>query len=787
MPGWILVANRFSLLPIMRKCGDSLSVMAAIACLVVVSGCSNMRQQSLELPLPILPSENAIATDSNGEASEFPQLTNNKSDKSAADSAGEDSVENASSLDPAVFKNDFDTSEFDQDSAQSFMTNGNDFQPQKPSARFVGVQDNAEMSGIKLTAINKAAPAPPIAKASHESEIDSCETPEVCEANAAGQCDCCKKKELPKLAVMQPLDPEQLPELFGPNRTPAEPKTLAPIQSPLRPMQAASASLQPIRLTARQDSETIPPQKDATIAESAQTQNKAQLLIPIAPAVLQEFKAEVEKAESQEAQAIAKSHTIKVSPLMDINSSLEKNSIAAPARATAANLASANKTNAKTADADQAKFIPISSSGIQVSEVPFQSLPKPVVEPAKPTIKLIPAAAVALAPIAKPEPKSSPIKIAEPVEIAKPKETFKPVDLATNSKQDPPATSNDFSPLLTISARPIEAVVEQEVETQTTPIEVARKTGPILQAPLAAEVVDNGFKEFAVTSPTRDINPLQETNCRRSNPLQETNPVSDINPLSEVEPLDDVEPSANIDPLVDQSGLPDPSQIEEELAEFKKGFLFDPRTVIESERIDPAILLAKLDGPPKTIAAPVPAKVVETSPDNDIINQQLADQRSVLQELQESINQLKVKPVSTSPAVPELTLSNAAFCTKISGFGQFKPFAANNFSGSQKTLLYCEVENQTAKQFTNIDGSQQFETVLHGSIAIYDANDQVVQTAKFPAIKDVARHQRRDFYVYFPVQFDELARGDYRLELSVEDAAANKTAVLRPFMRFSVR
>ena len=132
-------------------------------------------------------------------------------------------------------------------------------------------------------------------------------------------------------------------------------------------------------------------------------------------------------------------------------------------------------------------------------------------------------------------------------------------------------------------------------------------------------------------------------------------------------------------------------------------------------------------------------------------------------------------------------LRNAAFCTKISGFGQFKPFAANNFSGSQKALLYCEIENQSSKQFTNTDGSSQFETVLHGSVAIYDANDQIVQTAKFPAIKDVARHQRRDFYVYFPVQFNDLAQGDYRLELSVEDASANETAVLRPFMRFSIR
>ena len=284
--------------------------------------------------------------------------------------------------------------------------------------------------------------------------------------------------------------------------------------------------------------------------------------------------------------------------------------------------------------------------------------------------------------------------------------------------------------------------------------------------PQASETIDNQINEFVV-SPTMDIDQS-----------------SNIDPLTDIDQSSDIENSSD----VDLNGLPTMSQIEEELAEFKREYTFDPSTIIESDRMDPAILLEKLDGPPKSLAAPVPmVEVVEANPNNDLIAQQLADQSIALLELQDSIKQLKTKPATPAPVAPVLTLRNSAFCTKISGFGQFKPFAANDFSGSQKTLLYCEVENQTSKKFTSSDGSQQFETVLHGSIVIYDANDQVVQTANFPAIKDVARHQRRDFYVYFPVQFNDLARGDYRLELSVEDASASKTAVLKPFMRFSVK
>ena len=181
---------------------------------------------------------------------------------------------------------------------------------------------------------------------------------------------------------------------------------------------------------------------------------------------------------------------------------------------------------------------------------------------------------------------------------------------------------------------------------------------------------------------------------------------ADIDPLMDVEQLTDVEPLTDIVPLEDLSGLPDMSQIEKELAEFKKSNTFDPSMVIESDTIDPTVLLAKLDGPPKSIAIPAPVtKVAEVASNNDLITQQLAAQSSVLQELQDAVSQLKSKPVAVIPVAPELMLRNAAFCTKISGFGQFKPFAANNFSGSQKALLYCEIENQSSKQFTNTDGS----------------------------------------------------------------------------------
>ena len=759
MPGWILVANRFSLLPIISS-GVFLRVIASLSCLVVVSGCSNIRQPSLEMPLPILPSEVARATQTTDGKIDLPSLA--VSDAAERVSADGGPIENASALEQGSNTNDFVASKVEQSpSAQSFMPSENDFQLQQPHARFVGELKNAEMKEIDATANAKeTSPAPTIVQASHTREIEACETPEVC--NATAQCDCCKKKEPPTLTVVEPFDPEQLPG-FAPNKTTPENRIAARSQTTLQPLKVTNAGSTPITLTAKQNWQTRESQNDSKNGNSAQTQNKAQMLIPIAPAALQELKAEVDQIAKQEAQAAAAKQSIKVDPNMNIESAPANDSFAGPASAAVEDEATA--AFALTKLADQSKLSPNPSTGIRVSEVPFQSLPVPLPKPgipiAEPVAEPAPAFVLPLTPLAGPMPMLTPIEIAKVPENVNPLNDVKALDdvKALEIVEDAieaPVPSNDFSPLLISPAMPIQGpVVEQAVadqvdENQEANQQAVEPAEQVLQViPQTSEASDNDFNQFVAPSST------------------------DIDPMDDADPMDD------IDPMVDLYGLREMSQIDEEIAELKRSKTFDPSTVIPADRIDPRVLRRMFDGPPKTMVAPA-AKVVQANPNDELFKQQLL-------EIQESIKELKVKPATPAPAALELTLRNSAFCTKISGFGQFRPFAANNFSSSQKTLLYCEVENQTAKQFTNFDGSQQFETVLHGSLVIYDANDQIVQTANFPAIKDVARHQRRDFYVYFPVQFDNLERGDYRLELSLEDASADKSAVLRPFMRFSVR
>ena len=673
MPGWILVANRFLFSSTIRNNGGALSGIALLACLLVLSGCSNIRQQSLDSSLPILPSQAAAIGDDapllgskeDGTVSGNPVESNSAQDVSAL---AQDPVESGSTV-----------SEFNRHSSvQSFLSAENDFQPQsqQPSARFVDVLGKAEMGEVKLTAVpSNTAPAPAIGSVSHQAEVVISNTPEACdtleeckniEGCKAGRA-CNEKVASSKLAFTGPLDANQHSELIGTDHTTTENKNIVPHHSLLQPLNSTSVEPSPIRLIATPDLkppvEVRLPSSSAT-AELPQTQSEVQLRISTAPDAQREFALESDPVAARRVHTLESKRDIEVRPIFGLNSATLETSPAG------GDTVAKEERLAGSTDVAQSNRIPVSSE-IRVSAVSFEDLRTTFPKPSDASDE----------PVAESAPVFEPIATEKVTQSVKPVKTDEFVDLARN----------ELEPSNTFLAEP--------------------------------DLADS---------------------------------------------------------------LPDMPQIEKDIDDFKKLNTFDPSMVIDSERIDPNLLLEKLDGPSKKYTSPR-VGVADSDPHNDLIKKQLDAQGSVLLKIQEEIKQLKPEPVAVIHEDPELKLNNPAFCTKISGFGQFKPFVANNFSSSQRTLLYCEVENQTSKQFTSVDGSQQFETVLRGAIVIYDVNDQIVQTAKFPVVKDVARQRRRDFYVYFPVQFDGLASGEYRLELNIEDVASNKTAVFQPFMKFSVR
>ncbi len=137
-------------------------------------------------------------------------------------------------------------------------------------------------------------------------------------------------------------------------------------------------------------------------------------------------------------------------------------------------------------------------------------------------------------------------------------------------------------------------------------------------------------------------------------------------------------------------------------------------------------------------------------------------------------------------SLADLRVANGRLCTQISGFGNFKAFPESSFRGNQRMLVYCEVENQMSLPVNEVNGVVRFRTRLRGSLAIYDINGVIVQQQEFPVIDDRAHKRRRDFYVYFPIQLQNLSAGDYRMELMIEDIDGSKTATLKPAIEFSV-
>jgi len=136
-------------------------------------------------------------------------------------------------------------------------------------------------------------------------------------------------------------------------------------------------------------------------------------------------------------------------------------------------------------------------------------------------------------------------------------------------------------------------------------------------------------------------------------------------------------------------------------------------------------------------------------------------------------------------SLANLKVVSGAFCTEVSGYGQFKTFVSDVFDSGQKVLLYCEVENYNSPEQSS-DSGATFHTRLRGSYAIYDASGHAVQQAEFPVVEDIARRRRRDFYMHLPITIGDLSNGDYELHLLVEDLGGNKTASLTPPLVFTI-
>lgn len=149
----------------------------------------------------------------------------------------------------------------------------------------------------------------------------------------------------------------------------------------------------------------------------------------------------------------------------------------------------------------------------------------------------------------------------------------------------------------------------------------------------------------------------------------------------------------------------------------------------------------------------------------------------------------KPKPIAPKPEpkqpIVALKLVNASFCSSVTGFGQFNAFEKNQFRAKQNLLVYCEIENFKSL-VEKSDPHPVFKTRLQGSYEIVNQSGDRIDGFEFPVVEDVARNQRKDFYVHLPVHVGELAPGKYAIQLHITDLTAESSAVLMQPIEFSI-
>ncbi len=125
-------------------------------------------------------------------------------------------------------------------------------------------------------------------------------------------------------------------------------------------------------------------------------------------------------------------------------------------------------------------------------------------------------------------------------------------------------------------------------------------------------------------------------------------------------------------------------------------------------------------------------------------------------------------------AKADLSVPTVALCTQISGFGLYKPIEPAEFPARRKNLLlvYIEVENFLSKKTP----SGLHRTLLSVRQSLVSRDGQELWSKKDENIEDIARRQRRDFYLTIgPIEIPKsLAPGSYILKVEVEDVLAGK-------------
>ena len=122
----------------------------------------------------------------------------------------------------------------------------------------------------------------------------------------------------------------------------------------------------------------------------------------------------------------------------------------------------------------------------------------------------------------------------------------------------------------------------------------------------------------------------------------------------------------------------------------------------------------------------------------------------------------------------DLMVPKVVLCTAIEGFGRYTPIEPTEFKAGQKSrvLLYIEVDNFRTEKTP----SGMFRTLLSVRESLLTKSGEELWSMQDANIEDLARQQRRDFYLTIGELTipKTLSPGEYVLKVEVEDVLAGK-------------
>jgi hypothetical protein len=154
-----------------------------------------------------------------------------------------------------------------------------------------------------------------------------------------------------------------------------------------------------------------------------------------------------------------------------------------------------------------------------------------------------------------------------------------------------------------------------------------------------------------------------------------------------------------------------------------------------------------------------------------------ADSTTVGDDLLNKVDELKRSLTEKADPV----VSSVSLCRKVVTFGVYDEMKNEEFVSGRttQTIVYCEIRNFRSDETED----HKFRTVLATRLEVLSAAGTSVWQREEPAIEDVCRRRRSDFFLAQRITLPAtLPAGEYVLKVFVEDKLAGKAdEATRPF------